>query len=196
MRILSIKFVLMAAFCCAPMIAMAEDTVKPNNTNIYEIRYNWDNDVIQSDAPFKATKPTEIEVEPSAKSQHTALIETKDSQPKKKGKDIEDRILDILPFKNTLKQTWNVIDGDVDLMNIEGFRFDRGNKGLMYKTNVIPFMGEVDGMEIEFCAGEDNEINFESSAIPFVGEVEGFNLKSSVSEDNSRVYMQYTYKFD
>ena len=199
MVIKDIRVVFLCAFCCFPSFVLADESAESKNDGIYEIRYNWHNEETDYIQPFEATKPTEIEAENIINANKVALIDDNESEYKPKAKskqDFADELLDKLPYKNTLKHTWNVIDGDVDLIGVEGLRFDRGNTGVMYKTSTIPFMGEVDGMEIEFCAGEDHEINFESSVVPFVGKVDGFQMKSSIKEDNSRVYVSYTYSFD
>ena len=108
--------------------------------------------------------------------------------------DAIDEILENIPYSNSLKSTWKVLDGDVDLY-VEGLRVDRGNKGLVYKTSTMPFMGEVEGVNIRAEVGEDNKVKLESSVIPFIGQVEGLKFKSSVGED-SAISVRYKISLD
>ena len=108
----------------------------------------------------------------------------------------EDQVLSMVPHGDKLKKTWNIIDGDVDLMGIKGLRGDRRNKGVTYSTNYVPFIGDMESVEFRFDAGEDMEFIFESSHIPFMGQLEGFNFKTSIKDDNQRVFARYTIPFD
>lgn len=105
-----------------------------------------------------------------------------------------DNTLAKIPYSKQLKATWKVIDGDVDLY-MKGLRVDRGNKGVEYTTDYVPFMGPVEGVMFKAEAGEDNKLKFESSHIPFVGHVEGFKFKSSVGEEAS-VSVRYNVSLD
>ena len=110
------------------------------------------------------------------------------------GQKYADKILEKIPYSKQLKSTWKVIDGDVDLY-VKGLRIDRGNKGLEYKTDYVPFMGSVEGVMFKAEVGEDSKMKLESSHIPFVGDVDGFKFKSSVGEDAS-VSLRYTTSFE
>lgn len=127
-----------------------------------------------------------------------ALIET--AMPLKEKtvsneQDYIDNMLDKVPYSKQLKATWNFIDGDTDVY-FEGLRVDRGNKGLQYRTNTVPFMGEVEGVEIKAEAGEEQAIGFKSSHIPFFGPVEGLELKAAAGTDSSKASVRYTVSLD
>lgn len=91
---------------------------------------------------------------------------------------------------------WDVVDGEVDIVTIEGLRVDRRNKGMNYTTSTIPMIGTIDGLELEFSAGDTNEFAFESKILPFVGQIEGFKLKGSTNNDRSKIFARYTIAFD
>ena len=169
-----------------------ELTAEPKQSSkIIEARYNWKlstHQPIDNDAPQDFTASTNG----APPAEALAAIEPA-AKPVKKKESIEDRLLSKLPYKNTLKHTWKVIDGDVDLLTVEGLRFDRGNKGVAYTTSFIPMMGHVDGYKMEFCAGEDMEINFESDITPFVGKVKGLSFKGTAGEDSK---ISFRYKID
>jgi hypothetical protein len=94
-----------------------------------------------------------------------------------------------------MHRSWKVIDGDVDLY-FEGLRADRGNNGVEYKSNTIPFIGEMEKSEWKVDAGEDMKFTFISKALPFVDDIEGFHFKTTISEDDNRAYARYTIAFD
>ena len=121
-----------------------------------------------------------------------AATPKKDYKPDK-DKDIGDKILSKLPFKNTLKYTWNVIDGDTDIY-FEGLRVDRGNRGLEYKTDALPYFGKVDGMKIKAEMGEKQKLTFETDYMPMVGRVDGLRLKASAG-NKSEVSFRYSRSF-
>lgn len=108
-----------------------------------------------------------------------------------KKNDLEDRIMEEIPYAKQAKNLWNVVDGDVDIY-VKDLRVDRRNKGLVYTTNTMPFIGEIDDTELKFQAGEEMKVSFGTSRIPFVGTLEGFKFKSSVGGDNTKVSFRYT----
>ncbi len=104
--------------------------------------------------------------------------------------DLEQRIMEEIPYAKQAKYMWNVVDGDVDIY-FEDLRVDRRNRGLVYTTNTVPFIGEVDDIEFKFKAGKKMNVSFETSRIPFAGKLEGFKFKGTVG-DNSKVSVRYT----
>jgi len=54
-------------------------------------------------------------------------------------------------------------------------------------------IGDVDGFEMEFCAGKDMEINFKSDVTPFIGKLEGLSFRGKAGED-SAISFRYTVK--
>lgn len=109
---------------------------------------------------------------------------------KKSEKDWVDSMMEKLPYKNTIKYTWDVVDGDVDLMGVKNLRADAGNRGLTYKTNYIPFAGNVEGTKIQADFGKDTELKFESDYVPLVGRVDGLKFKTSVG-DGADISLRY-----
>lgn len=190
-----LTFLCLGAVCLISPLSLADDSTakKTAASPVYEARYNWKISTLehqeeQSESPNFIMTPGDG----TPPAQALAALEPA-SQPKPKKEKIEDKILSMLPYKNTLKHTWNVIDGDVDLLTIEGLRFDRGNIGVAYTTRFIPFMGDVDGFKMEFCAGKDMEVNFESDVTPFVGKVKGLSFKGTAGEDSK---ISFRYKID
>lgn len=179
--------------CLITMPAQAEEisAKQQPSSQVIEARYNWK---LSTHQPVDTTAEDDFTLSKNGAPTPEALaaIEPAAKRAAPKEKKIEDRLLSMLPYKDTLKHTWNVIDGDVDLLTVEGLRFDRGNKGVAYTTSFIPFMGDVDGFEMEFCAGEDMEINFESDAIPFMNKVDGLSFKGSAGEEDNRISFRYT----
>lgn len=116
-------------------------------------------------------------------------------QVKSDGKELIDGIMHHVPYKNTLKHTWNVIDGDVDL-GVTNLRMNRRNKGVTYKTNHIPLVGEMKGTQIRADAGEDNKLTLTSDRLPFGGRVEGMQFKASVGNDDSNISLRYNQSID
>lgn len=146
--------------------------------------------------PFIAKKETPVD--------HGSLIESPDYYKKPKAgfksssskdkRDLDEKILAMVPHGQKMKKLWKIVDGDVDL-HFVGLRGDRRNKGLKYTTNSMPLLGEIRGTEFKFSAGEEMKFGFESNRIPFAGEVEGFQFKGSVGDD-AKISARYTYKFD
>lgn len=109
--------------------------------------------------------------------------------------DFKDKLIEKIPFGDKMHHSWKIIDGDVDLY-FDGLRADRGNKGVEYKSNTIPFIGKMDKSEWKVDAGEDMKFTFISKALPFVDDIEGFHFKTTISEDDNRAYARYTVAFD
>lgn len=108
---------------------------------------------------------------------------------------LKNKILKRIPYQNEAKYAWEVIDGDVDLY-FTGLRADRGNKGIEYTTNSLPFMGDVNGFELKFEAGENNKISFKSDVLPFIGRMEGLSFKGATGEEGSHISARYTIALD
>ena len=155
----------------------------------YQNEFGW------RDASYDYSTPSVEHIAPATGTElahidDTAPVPTSNFKDDKDGDDYLDDILKNMPYSKQLKATWKVLDGETDLY-VEGLRFDRGNKGVEYVTNKVPFVGEVDGIRFKAEAGEDSKVKFESSRIPFVGNVEGFKFKTSVGEESS-VSVRYT----
>lgn len=120
---------------------------------------------------------------------------TQSQSPSKSAEDMGDQILAMVPHGDKMKQAWNIIDGDVDLY-VEDLRFNRKNTGVTYKTNFVPFMGEVKGVELKFDVGEENAFSFESDIVPFVGQLDGFKFSGKAGDEDSRIGMRYTFALD
>ena len=69
--------------------------------------------------------------------------------------DFVDKLMEKVPYSKSIKHTWNVLDGDVDL-HFEDLRVDRGNKGVSYKMDSLPLVGHVDGLQFKASAGIDD----------------------------------------
>lgn len=148
--------------------------------------------------PFIAKK--KIVIEPSLlinspKSTSDTSGTSASFKSKEEKQDFGDKVLAMVPHGKKMKQAWKVIDGDVDLY-FAGLRANRGNKGLKYKTNTVPFMGTYDGLELEFDAGEKTEFSFKSDNMPLVGKVEGFTFKGAAGTDGGKISARYTMKFE
>lgn len=117
------------------------------------------------------------------------------AKSKKDKEEWEDKILAMLPQGDRLKHMWEVVDGDVNLY-FKGLRFDRGNKGVTYKTKTLPLIGEMDNTELKFEAGEDNKLSFKSSTVPFIGDIEGLSFRGSTGNKGSRISARYTISLD
>lgn len=115
-----------------------------------------------------------------------------ENKVKKIGKSFKEKVMEKIPYSEELEHTWNIIDGDVDLMGIQGLRGDRRNKGLEYKTNALPIIGNVDGVEFKFKTGEENEFSFKSDTTPFVGHVKGLSYRGFTNTKNTGIFARYT----
>jgi len=120
----------------------------------------------------------------------------KRNKAKTMGKNFKEKVMDTVPYSEELEQTWNIIDGDVDLMGIQGLRGDRKNKGLEYKTNALPLIGEVDGVEFKFKTGDKNEFSFKSQITPFIGDIKGLSYRGYTNTNNSAIFARYTIALD
>ena len=134
---------------------------------------------------------------PSSKNAAPAQVERQNKFASRSMEDRnwEDEILEKIPHGERLKYMWNVVDGDVDL-HFTGLRFDRGNTGVSYKTNYVPFIGEMDTVQFRFDAGEENEISFKTSHVPFAGDLQGLNFKASTGDSGSKISARYTIALD
>lgn len=101
-----------------------------------------------------------------------------------KEEDLGEAFLKQLPYKEELSYTWKVVKGDVDIY-FENLRVDRGNRGLTYKSNYIPFMGESLNMRWKAELGKDNQLTFTSDTFPVVGPVKGLQFRAKAGEDNA-----------
>lgn len=108
---------------------------------------------------------------------------------------LKNKILKNIPFKEDAGYAWNVVNGDVDLY-FTGLRADRNNRGIEYITNAIPFIGNVEGFELKFEAGQNNKISFKSDIIPFIGTMEGLSFKGATGEEDTNISARYTIAFD
>ncbi len=104
--------------------------------------------------------------------------------------DFIERLMKKIPYSKSLKYTWKVVDGDVDLY-FEDLRFDRGNKGVSYKIDTLPMIGKIHGTELKAEVGEDNKLTFKSDYMPLVGRIDGFQLKASTTADDSNISLRY-----
>jgi len=77
-----------------------------------------------------------------------------DETDKKEGFDgfDEKALLNKLPGSKTLKYTWDVIDGDVDLIGVENLRADWRNRGLTYKNDIT------DSLQFQSALGKDSHV--------------------------------------
>ncbi len=120
--------------------------------------------------------------------------DTNKTRPKKDfksdGDDFVDRLMEEIPYSKSLKYTWNVIDGDVDVY-FEDLRVDRRNRGLTYTVDSLPLIGKIKGGELKAMVGEDSKLTFKSDYMPFVGRIEGFQLKMSAGTDDSNISLRY-----
>jgi len=57
-------------------------------------------------------------------------------------------------------------------------------------------LGEIDGLEIKFSAGQENDISFKSNVIPFMGQLDGLTLKGSTNSKESKIFARYKVEFD
>lgn len=114
--------------------------------------------------------------------------EKKDS--KSDENDFIGRMTDKVPFGNSLKQTWRVIDGDVDLY-FEDLRVDRRNKVISYKIKSMPVVGDMDNGELKANVGKDASLTYSSDYIPFVGGVDGLKFQASTGTDDTNMSLRY-----
>ena len=109
-------------------------------------------------------------------------------------KDYIDNLVEEIPYGEEIRATWKFMDGDVDVMGVENLRVDISNAGLKYKTDSLPFIGEMNGGEFTAELGEDSRLTYESEHVPFIGRIEGMKFHSSVGDD-ARVSIRYTIAF-
>lgn len=104
--------------------------------------------------------------------------------------DFVDNLLEKIPYSKSLKYTWNVVDGDVDLY-FEDLRVDRGNKGVTYKIDTLPMFGKMEGAELKADLGEDSKLTFKSDYMPMLGRVDGLQFKASAGTDDNTISLRY-----
>jgi hypothetical protein len=182
---------LLLSLALNPQTALADKNQNPS-TGITP--YNLSYHAVDNFEPFTAT-PADIQ---PARGGNIIFSNNNDSSFKsnftENERSVEESILAQIPYGENFKYMWNVVDGDVDL-HFEGLRADRGNTGIAYKTNTVPFIGDVEGLQLKFEAGREQSFSFETNKMPLVGTIEGFNFKGSVG-DNSKVFARYTIAFD
>lgn len=104
--------------------------------------------------------------------------------------DFADRLMKRIPYHKSLRYTWDIADGDVDIY-FENLRVDRRNKGLSYKTDSLPMIGKMDGAELEANLGGDSKLTFKSDYMPLVGRVDGFQFRASAGTDDRNISLRY-----
>lgn len=109
-------------------------------------------------------------------------------------KDFINNLIEEIPYGEEIHATWKFMDGDVDVIGVENLRVDFSNAGLKYKTDTLPFIGEVNGGEFTAELGEDSRLTYESENMPFIGRIEGMKFHSSVGDD-ARISVRYTISF-
>lgn len=160
-------------------------------TTSYQNEYGWRHDAgdyREPVAPLVEPQAGDAAAQVSLSKQQETL--KKEQGKSYKEKDYLDKVLKKLPYSKRLKSTWKLIDGDTDVY-VEGLRLDRGNTGVTYTTSTVPFIGDVDGLEMKAEMGQDSKLKLKSSHVPFVGKVEGLEFKSSVGEEQA-VSIRYT----
>lgn len=180
--------------------AITTQTVKTKNRTFSLHRNDWAINGGSEQHAFTASpevKKTTLDTSFGLSEEETLHENRKDKYKSKlmDQDDFEEKILDKIPYGHGFRKVWNVVDGDVDLY-VTGLRADRRNKGVKYKTDKIPLIGTVDGLDLQFDAGERTEFSFESSHIPFAGKLEGFSFKGATGNKGSRISARYTIAFD
>jgi hypothetical protein len=146
-------------------------------------------EIVQEPPPIFILKPPKA---PMIESEKKASFK-KDKKSRKK---VKNTLVQKIPFGDDLGDTWEFINGEVDIMGFENLRADRRNKGLQYTTNDLPLLGSVDGLDMRFAAGEDMEFSFTSDVTPFIGKIEGLSFKGAAGTDDNHISARYKIKFD
>lgn len=184
----------MMALSAGPAIAGENnnnsDTLPVFLTSAYNNEFSWRESAGDFRMPVEAEIPVEANANVNGDGADIQPVIAEETPSFKEEEDFVDKIMDKIPYSKRLKSTWNLIDGETDLY-VEGLRVDRGNTGLSFQTNEVPFIGEVEGLEIKAEMGEESKLKLKSSHVPFVGQVEGLEFKSSVGEEQS-VSVRYT----
>lgn len=105
-----------------------------------------------------------------------------------------DNLMEKIPYSKTLKYTWDVMDGDVDLVGVKNLRADVSNRGLKYQSDTLPFIGKLEDARLTAEMGKDNNLIYESSRLPLVGRVDGMEFRTSVGDD-SAISIRYKIAF-
>lgn len=163
-------------------------------TSAYQNEFDWRENAGDFRVPVEAEVPLETSANANISGTDIPEIQPEKTASFDDEEDFVDKIMDKVPYSKRLKSTWNFIDGETDIY-VEGLRVDRGNMGLSYQTNTVPFVGEVEGLEIKAEMGEESKLKLKSSHVPFVGHVEGLEFKSSVGEEQA-VSVRYTVSLD
>ena len=129
-------------------------------------------------------------VEPQGGASGGGDVAADQKNAKSKEEDFADKVLKKIPYGQSLKQVWHVVDGDVDLY-FEDLRMDRGNRGVSYKMDFVPLIDRVDGTGLKAHVGEDSKLTFESDYVPLVGRVDGLQFKASTGNNGSHMLLRY-----
>jgi hypothetical protein len=114
---------------------------------------------------------------------------------KPKDDDYVENLIKTIPYGQSLKHSWNVADGDVDLY-FEDLRVNRSNKGVSYTTDSLPIFGQLDGSQFRADLGEDSQLSFRSDYVPFVGRIDGFQFRAAAGTDDSTISLSYKIDLD
>lgn len=117
------------------------------------------------------------------------------NKAKKIEKSFKQKVMDEIPYSEDIKYMWDIVDGDIDLY-VTGLRGDRRNKGLKYTTDTMPLIGKIDGMELQFKAGNKNGLFFKSDKMPFIGHIKGLSYKGAISNKDTALFARYTIALD
>ena len=139
----------------------------------------------QNPSPQRTENP-----QTTAKANSNAATDKNKKNFKSGADEFVERLMEEIPYKKSLKYTWNVIDGDVDVY-FKDLRVDRKNKGLTYTMNSLPLIGEIEGGELKAMLGEDSKLTFKSDYMPFVGRIDGFQLQMTAGTDDSNISLRY-----
>lgn len=182
-------------FTCAFSTKCAALDEQANDTNAYPAFhiYSAQNEFGWNMEKHDFTKSAPVAIIPHVEDDEQSNAAPEIKKPPKKREKMVDRVLKKIPFGKDLKSTWKVIDGDIDVMNVENLRLDRKNMGVSYSTNTIPMIGDVDHVNFKFEGGQENRATFESTALPYMGHIDGLKIRASAGDD-SRVSFRYKIK--
>jgi len=124
------------------------------------------------------------------KDNNAAAVKAAKSKLKSDDENMADKLMKKIPYSKSLKYTWDVVDGDVDL-GVKNLRMDRGNMGVSYKTNALPMLGDMDGSQIKAELGRSSKVTFESDYMPMVGRIDGLQFKASTGTSKSTLSLRY-----
>lgn len=101
-----------------------------------------------------------------------------------------DRLVKNIPYGHSLKQTWHVVDGDVDLY-FEGLRVNRRNKGVSYTVNALPVVGTINRGKLKAHLGEESNLTYASDYIPLIGRIDDMRFQASTGTQDSNISLRY-----